>query len=92
MMAKSKPDPAPKPEKPPAPPPSTWRVTLGSQQVRVTAIYAAISTHGALTFKDASNQLVKGFAFGEWSTVEMVGDSFGNALIDRAGPRDRDGK
>ena len=74
-----------KPEKPPPPPPSRWQVSLGSRHIEVTAVFAAVSTHGALTFKDGTNQLVKGFAFGEWSTVEMVDDPFGNTLVaDRA--------
>jgi hypothetical protein len=38
--------------------PSTWRVTLGSQQVTVTAVYRSISSHGVLAFKDGG-QLIK---------------------------------
>ena len=38
--------------------PSTWRVTLGSQQVTVTAVYSSINSHGVLASKDGG-KLIK---------------------------------
>jgi hypothetical protein len=72
-------DPRPKPEKPPQPPPSTWRVTLvgDAQPLEVAATSAAISTHGVLAFKGGPDgqKLLRALAGGEWRDVRLVGDA-----------------
>jgi hypothetical protein len=37
-------------------------------------------TQGALAFRDADGELIKAFAHGDWSSVEMLEDPFGNAM------------
>jgi hypothetical protein len=60
-------------EQGPAPAPATWRVEASDGALEVTAVYATVSTQGALVFKNAEGQLIEGFAFGSWRTVKMIG-------------------
>ena len=67
-----------KPEKPPLPPPSTWRVTLAGDAppFDMLATSAVISTAGVLLFKGGpdGNKLLRALAAGEWRSAELIGD------------------
>jgi hypothetical protein len=80
MTTLPKATPAPKPPFAPSP----WRVIAIACSFEVRAIPAAISTQGAIVFRDGDGATDQDFAHGDWPSVEMPHDPFGTGVALKA--------